>query len=373
MAELEHIPAEESKQIENIIRLTLAQIRRRYPGEKPFLRGVHTKDHGCVTAKFKVQEELPSNLRVGLFAEPGREYDCYVRYSNAAAIVGADSPSQSDQHVHGSRGMAVKVLRVQGQPLLPTDGPITQDFLMVNHPVFPIANVEDYEALSEVLWADNDNPGRFFADRVRKSPDGKPDANDPMTRRTLRTLGIVRRIQSLSPDVDPAAFQRPPASPLDNEYFSAAPFLFGEGRVMKFRARPVAPETATDPDVADQGYLRSSLLRRLTAAGAREVVFDFQVQIRDEEDLAGRIDTEIEDACCHWEETRHPFVSVATIVIPPQDFDTRERRILCEDLIFTPWHGLSEHRPVGGINRMRRAVYEASACFRHVPKEPARL
>jgi len=26
---------------------------------------------------------------------------------------------------------------------------------------------------------------------------------------------------------------------------------------------------------------------------------------------------------------------------------------------------------LGGINRLRRAVYEASAAFRHIPKEPA--
>jgi len=31
---------------------------------------------------------------------------------------------------------------------------------------------------------------------------------------------------------------------------------------------------------------------------------------------------------------------------------------------FSPWHGLAAHQPLGAINRVRKAVYEASARFR---------
>lgn len=61
---------------------------------------------------------------------------------------------------------------------------------------------------------------------------------------------------------------------------------------------------------------------------------------------------------------RHPFIDAATITIPPQDFETDERRALCESLTFSPWHGLAEHRPLGGINRLRRPVYDASGRHR---------
>jgi len=30
-------------------------------------------------------------------------------------------------------------------------------------------------------------------------------------------------------------------------------------------------------------------------------------------------------------------------------------------LSYTPWHSLTEYRPLGRINRLRRAVYDASA------------
>ena len=98
---------------------------------------------------------------------------------------------------------------------------------MVNHPVFAFANVEDYEVLSRVLLEDRDRPERFFAERIRKDGAGKPDLSDPATRRALRTMEISRRIQSPSVSASPPAYQPPPASPVDNRYFSAAPTCFG--------------------------------------------------------------------------------------------------------------------------------------------------
>lgn len=375
MTELERIPAEEAIQIENIVRLTIEQLKKRYPGEDRVRRGVHAKDHGCVMAKFKVNDSLPEHLQVGVFATPGHEYDAWIRFSNAAVSLARDSstPTPSGVTTHGSRGMAVKLLGVNGSPLMPTNGPLTQDFLMVNHPVFAFANVEDYEVLSRILLEDNDNPTRFFAERIHKKPDGTPDLTDPITQRAVRTATIVKRIQSSSLTATTPAFQTPPASPVDNQYFSGAPFLFGDDQVMKFSANPVAPVLGETPNVSDPDYLRTALHKRLTASDAQDIVFEFLIQIRASSDLAGKIDTEIEDACFEWDEVKHPFVNVATITIPPQDFETDERVDLCESLIFTPWHGVAEHRPLGGINRLRLAVYEASAHFRHFPKEPAHL
>jgi len=372
LTQVESIPSEEATQIKNIMGLTIEQLKKRYPGETPVLRGVHPKDHGCVMAKFKVLDTLAEDLRVGVFSTPGHEYQAWIRFSNAAVLDAPDSPSEAGVTKHGSRGMAIKLLGVSGTPLVKNGGPLTQHFVMINQPVFAFSNVEDYEALSEVLLKDSakaDKPDRFFA-RIRKKADGTPDLADPMTKRALKTLAIVKRIQSLSVTADPPAFEAPPASPVDNRYFSAAPFLFGPDKVMKFSAKPVSPASGDVPNVAEEDYLRTALHKRLTATNAADILFEFQVQVRSASDLAGKIEAEIEDAHFEWVETTHPFVAVAMITIPPQDFETEERRGLCEDQIFTPWQGIAEHRPVGGINRMRLAVYEASAAFRHAPKEP---
>jgi hypothetical protein len=369
--ELEQIPPDEAKQIEHIIQLTMEQLQKHYQGDTPRLRGQHARDHACVTATFTVRDDLPPDMRVGVFATPGQQYQAWVRYSNASSdSKAADSPLAGGVATHGSRGMALKIMGVSGSPLTASDGVAAQDFLMVNHPVFPFANVEDYEALSEILVAD-DKPDRFFA-RIHKNADGSPNVTDPVSRRALVTFGIVKRIQSLSLTAKPPAYQAPPATPVDNQYFGAAPFLFGDGRVMRVSARPVSVVTGEAFDQADPHYLRTALRKRLTAADARPAIFDFQIQVRSASDLAGKIETDIEDACVQWDEAAHPFVKVGTITIPPQDFETSERRALCEGLVFTPWHAIAEHRPLGGINRLRRAVYEASARFRHSPAQAAR-
>jgi hypothetical protein len=38
---------------------------------------------------------------------------------------------------------------------------------------------------------------------------------------------------------------------------------------------------------------------------------------------------------------------------------------LGENLSFTPWHALPEHRPLGGINRARKVIYDLISTFRH--------
>ncbi len=350
----EVIPEGEEERIANIVDLTAQQLRLRYSEDKRMLRGVHPKDHGCVTAKFEVLPTLPAELAVGVF-QPGTTYDAYIRFSNAAVRVGPDSGrAPNGNPVHGSRGMAVKLLGVEGESLLPLHGALTQDFLMVNQPAFAFANVEDYELLSQVL-VDNDDDGKnFFVERFTK---GTPIQKG----RALRTQQIVQRIAADKVDGDKGAFAPPPASPVDNPYFSAAPFQFGPGRVMKFRASPLNP-SSDPPNVDDPNYLRTALIRRLKT---ETVQFDFAIQVRGDCELD--LESDIENASTEWNDD---YITVARITIAPQEFDSPEQRVRCEHLFFTPWHGITDHLPLGGINRLRKAVYLASAQMRSLPKEP---
>ncbi len=364
---LENIPVDEAKQIQNIVALTIQQLQHRYPGNKRVLRGVHAKDHGCVTATFAVLPGIAENLRQGVLATPGKTYSALVRFSNAATLVTPDSTpgTGGGPPAHGSRGMAIKLLGVEGPTLGPIHGPVaTQDWLLVNQPAFAFANVEDYEVLSRVLVDHNDDARPFFAQRLPPPGTTAPTASQ---QRALETAGLVARIRSASVTAVPPAFQPPPASPVDNDYFSAAPFLLGPDQVMRFRMRPTTRSTA-DPNVADPDYLRTALVKRLQDQAAGDVVFHFEVQIRPADSI--NPDVDIENASHTWPET-FSFEHVATLTIPLQEFNTPELRELSERLVFTPLHGLEAHRPLGGINRLRRAVYEASAMFRNLPKEPA--
>ena len=374
-AQIENAPSQEAEQIEAVVELTEKQLQHRYAKALPFLRGVHAKDHGCVDATFTVVKDLPPQYHVGVFKNPGRQYRAEIRFSNADPLVMEDSflvpdpKSGTKQIQHGSRGMAVKLHGVHGERLA-EDGADTQDFLMINQPVFAFANVEDYKALSEAIVAaqqkndPKETPMAFFA-RLQ-NPDPK------IQERAKRTMGIIARIRSNLTAVPspppsqpvPLAFQPPPLSPLDNRYFTAAPFMFGKGRVAKFSAKPVAPVSGVLGDeVSDRNYLRTALNKRLTAA-KDDIEFEFQVQVRDIESIED-VDKDIEDACTLWDEEKFPFVTVARISIPPQDVNARKEA--CERLVFTPWHGLADHKPIGGINRLRRAVYERSAQLRGCP------
>jgi hypothetical protein len=336
-------------------------VDRRYVGKQRFLRGVHPKDHGCVEATFTVSETVPEDYRAGVLKRPGEIFRAVIRFSNAAPLVTDDAPLEPvppagpKVRTQGSRGMAIKLYNVQGPRLVPEDGERTQDFLMINQPVFAFANVEDYLALNRII-RDNDDAAPLFFVRPNQSSDAQ--------KRTLTSRGIIARIKGfLQP-----AFQAPPLSPLDNIYFSAAPFSLGEGRVMKFACKPVNPMSGDlGTAVNDPDYLRNAMRKRMAEADGKDICFDFQIQVRDAQSLAGKIDAEIEDACMEWKD---PFVTVARVTIPPQDISSPERQEFCESLFYTPWHGLVEHRPLGGINRVRLDVYKVSAERRGCPVSP---
>ena len=69
---------------------------------------------------------------------------------------------------------------------------------------------------------------------------------------------------------------------------------------------------------------------------------------------------------CSAELATHPFARVAriTIIALQDDIDSAEHQAQCERLVFTSWHSLAAHQPIGSINRLRKAVYEASAQHR---------
>jgi hypothetical protein len=75
-------------------------------------RDAHPRAHGCVKAEFQVEAALPVELAQGVFVR-GTTYPAWVRFSN-----GSPDPSQPDAK-GDIRGMAVKLLNVPGDKILP--------------------------------------------------------------------------------------------------------------------------------------------------------------------------------------------------------------------------------------------------------------
>lgn len=279
----------------------------------PARRDAHPKAHGCVSAQVRVLGELPAPLRTGLFATPG-VYAAWIRFSNGSGKLQAD-------RIGDARGMAIKVMGVAGS----ASG--TQDLIVINHPVFFVRNAVDYIAFQRAT-----NPAGFFF----------PGWNPFQFRlhELLAALAVTRRKVS---------------TPLNTTYWSMTPFLFG-AVPCKFSVRPVGAPSMFE-DRSTPNFLHDNLAKALNAADAQ---FDLCVQRQTDAKSMP-----VEDPTIPWSETAAPFVPVARITIPRQSFDRPVRIAFGENLSFTPWHGLPEHRPLGGINRARRAVYETISRVRH--------
>ena len=103
----------------------------------PVLRGQHAKGTAGVRAKFVVEEDRPTETRVGVFAT-ARTFDAVVRFSNGIGRIQPDIKADA-------RGMAIKVLGVDGPQALSEEGDqSSQDFVMINFPVFAFRDARQY-------------------------------------------------------------------------------------------------------------------------------------------------------------------------------------------------------------------------------------
>ena len=268
----ETVPPNEAEQIAEIVSLTTQLLQQRYP-ESMARRAVHPKDHGCVKAAFTINSDIPENYRVGVFATPAKTYDTWIRFSNATPVVGPDIDKVTGPP---SRGMAIKLMGVEGDTLLGDPSAKTQDFLLINLPGFAFPNVAEYLEVTKIQFANNDDISTFFT--------------PPLSPERLKTVAIVQRLK-----------QTKLGNPLDSRYFSASPFLFGADRVAKFGVTPRNPENTPVPEGPSVNYLREAMKKSLDVATGKSAVFDFQVQLRTNDGLP------IEDATAEWPEATAPF------------------------------------------------------------------
>jgi hypothetical protein len=201
---------------------------------------------------------------------------------------------------------------------------------MVNYHTFFLRTAEEYEEFFE-YQAENRPTAWFFA--------------GPPWRWRLHAL--YHGVHML--------YQRVP-SPLATSYYSMSAYRFGPHNA-KFSARPCVPPDRPMPRDRGPSYLREALVRDLRAApGCFELAFQLQDPTKN---------MPIEDPTIQWDERDAPYVPLATLRIPRQEFSTDLQNRFCEQLQFSPWHALPAHRPVGSLNRIRRVVYREVSRRRH--------
>ncbi|KQP28867.1 catalase [Methylobacterium sp. Leaf102] len=300
------------------------------------VRSVHAKSHGILEGELRIDGGLPAELAQGLFARPGT-HRVYMRLSTNAGDILPDAVSLP-------RGLALKVLDVQGERLAGAEG-ATQNFIMVNGKVFQAPSAEKFLGSLKLLAGTTDRAEglKIVASTVLRG-----------VNKALQAVGVESTtLASLggAPNVDP----------LGETYYSVTPFRYGD-YIAKFSVAPVAPAlTALTGNEIDASG-RPNAIRETVQSEMRgiEGVWEFRVQLcRDLERQP------VEDPTVEWNEAEAPFQRVGLIIVRPQDSWAPSRvQAVDEEMRFSIWTGLAAHQPLGNINRARNAPYKHSAEFR---------
>lgn len=312
----------EEKTAEETLSLLISSLKEKYqPGGVK--RDAHPFAHGCVKASFTVSSSIPEEFKFGIF-KSSKTYPAWIRFSNGSIT------KKSDQE-GDIRGMGIKLLGVDG-PKLSADENRTQDFLLINHPVLPVGAPNEYLALFQAAFAKK--PMSYFLGGM------------PWSWKLTALQESISIRRKKIPDV------------LEIRYWSTTPYRLGnETSAVKYSAIPCETKKLEVPKNPADDYLRQTMISHLKEKSA---CFEFMIQKQ-----GNPISMPIEDPAVHWNEKDSPFIAVAKIEIPKQEFATPEQDRFCENLSLNPWHSLAEHRPLGGINRIRKVAYETIAKYRH--------
>jgi hypothetical protein len=278
-------------------------------------RALHRKQRVGLRGVLSIPADLPPHAAHGLFARPG-DHDVLVRLSNGGVARAKDSTPDI-------RGFALKVQGVTGPGALGFETS-TQDFLLINQPVFGIGSADEFVGL------------------VDASAMGRRQLFGYMIGRYGLSGGIAKLKATA------AGLSRPFSGFATESFYSAAPIACGPYAV-RVRLVPVDPAPATPNAKKDWA---ADIAARVKAA---PLLFDLQLQFFTDEAT-----TPIEDATVDWPT---PYLTAGRLTVPQSDLAappgvaTQEA---AEAAAFDPWAALVEHRPLGEIMRARKAAYRAS-------------
>ncbi len=293
----------------------MVQAGRIAQGQCPALRPVFLKPHGVAAAQFQIRSDLPEPYRVGLFSEPGKVFDAWVRFSSDTL------PSLDDYKT--TLGIGIKLFGVPGQKLIGNPDSPTFDFILQNFDVFFVDTASDMCAFTQAGVVNHDYDTYLKA--------------HPKTAQLLDAMA------------------KPVSSVLATPYWSGLPFGFGE-TYAKYKLEPTLYVDPPTTDPTDPTYLAADLAARLKAGEAR---FRFMVQLRTAPDAMP-----LDEATVVWPEDLSAPFHVADLVIPAQDVNARGQADYGENLSMNIWRVTEPHKPAGSIADARRVVYAAAADLR---------
>ncbi|WP_028981324.1 hypothetical protein [Sporocytophaga myxococcoides] len=272
--------------------------------------------HAFLEAEFVVDTNLPQELRVGLFEKPGEKFVAKMRYASAYRknkIIKKDV-----------RTLAIRVYH--------KDREINQDFLLGSSPHFRSRTVKQTYLGLKLLFSGG----------------------------LMILLGII-----IWPYVALMALKsRKKTLDLFNiPFYSQTAYTFGnEKTLVKYIVKPKEEyEFLNYPDYDHPDYLKNVMKKRFHSLQfGQKVILDVYLQFQTPED------TKPEDPVVVW---NGPLTHVATIRIPKQVFDTKERVQEGQDMEYNVGNSLPEHKYFGAMNWARHVIYEKLAEYRRNVRE----
>lgn len=320
IAEEKPLPGEEAF-LDSIINSFQEQMKLLWkPGR--YERGGNTKTHGIVRAEFIVHDNLPSELRHGVFAQP-KTYRAWVRFSGPGPYI---TPDIDDV---GFMSIGIKLMGVPG-PKLMEDEKYTQDMFGVSTPTFV---TPDVIANAQLQIESVKNASLFYFLNLHRH----------------HVLDLI--MQSL--------WIKTQSSPFEAPYFSCVPYLLGEGQAMQYSVWPKTTRRTHIPSLPfrpPDDYLRDAMIASLSQ---EDVELDIRLQLQTDPHLMP-----LENNAVYWPEKLSPRVSAATLRIPKQTFASPAQLEFARQLTYNPWHCIAEHRPLGNQSRARRRMYQTLANLR---------
>ena len=301
------------------------------------IRSVHAKSHGLLVGELRIPAGLPAQLAQGIFARPGT-WPLVMRLSTVPGDLLPDNISTP-------RGMAVKIIGVDGPRLPGSESDVTQDFVLVNGPSFGRPDATSFARSLKLLAATTDK-GVGAKQVLAAALRGLEKAVEAVGGQsaTLTALG-----------------GHPETNPLGETYYSQVPVLFGE-YFGKICVRPLSPSLQALHQAGVDLKDRPDGLRDAVAAYFEEQGGEWELCVQLCTDLS---EMPIEDASVVWDEALSPYMPVARIVCGAQaSWSDARAHGIDEGLAFSPWHGVAAHRPLGSVMRLRREAYAAAQRFR---------
>lgn len=286
-------------------------------GKPPAPRAVFRKQHGIATGRFSVLP-LPDELKslegqdLGVFnydTSKDNSFECILRFSSDIA------PNQAD--LNSTIGIGMKLFGEESN----------NDFFSAPNTDFIFQNID-----------------RFF---VKDADQMCQFTTASMIDRDLDTY-LEKHPET---KVILGEMSHPEGSCLTANYWAIIPFKFGDGYMVKYRLRPVNPESSNP--LEDKNYLSEDLHSRLLNGDYR---FHFEIQVKEYDAAAG------EDLQHTWKE---PFYPIAEVVLPQQNTMQKGLPEFGNYLNFNIWRVPTQNLPFGTLAEARREVYKYSAETRY--------